>query len=62
MHEKYGDKVEFHVLGSCEGDYADRLNELTNRGVLVYHGPQSDVRPFFAKASCTIHPTFILKV
>lgn len=58
MHEKYGDKVEFHVLGSCEGDYADRLNELTNRGVLVYHGAQSDVRPFFAKASCTIHPTF----
>lgn len=58
MHAKYGDKVEFHVLGACEGDYEKRLNDLTSKDVLHYHGSQSDVRPFLAMGNCTVHPTF----
>jgi len=50
--------TEFHVLGACEGDYEKRLNDLTNEGILVYHGRQSDVRPFFAMGSCAVHPSF----
>lgn len=50
--------TEFIVLGPCEGDYENRLNELTQKGVLKYVGPQSDVRPFFASGQCTVHPTF----
>lgn len=56
-HEK-GYKAEFHVLGGCEGDYESRLKDLTAKGIVNYHGRQSDVRPFFAMANCTIHPTF----
>ena len=58
MHKKYGDKVEFHVIGFCEGDYEARLKKLTDEKVLVFHGLQTDVRPFFAMGNCTIHPTF----
>lgn len=51
-------KVEFHVVGGCEGDYTARLQKLNDAGVIRYHGRQSDVRPFFTNAHCTIHPTF----
>lgn len=50
--------TEFHVLGGCEGDYESRLHELQNDGIISYHGRQADVRPYFAKGYCTIHPSF----
>ena len=53
-----GYNTEFIALGFCEGDYENRLKDLTKKGVLKYMGPQSDVRPFFAQGQCTIHPTF----
>ena len=55
---KYLDKVEFHIVGWCEDEYEQRLKLLNAKGVIVYHGGQSDVRPFIAKSNCTIHPTF----
>lgn len=50
--------TEFHVLGGCEGDYEQRLQELQDKGVIIYYGQQSDVRPFIANVHCTIHPSF----
>lgn len=50
--------TEFHILGGCEGDYKNRLELLNNNGIVVYHGLQSDVRPFIANTHCTIHPSF----
>lgn len=50
--------TEFHVLGGCEGDYQQLLSELHDKRIIVYHGQQSDVRPFIANVHCTIHPTF----
>ena len=50
--------TEFHILGGCEGDYEERLRCMTEQGIVVYHGAQSDVRPFIANASCLIHPSF----
>lgn len=50
--------TEFHVVGWCEGDYEQRLKKLNDDGVIIYHGGQSDVRPFIEKVHCTIHPTF----
>lgn len=50
--------TEFHVLGSCEGDYQKRLLDLHEKKIIIYHGQQSDVRPFIANVHCTIHPTY----
>ena len=50
--------TEFHVLGGCEGAYQEQLSVLHEKGIIVYHGQQSDVRPFIEKVHCTIHPTF----
>lgn len=51
-------KTEWHVVGGCEGDYETRLKSLHEKGVIIYHGKQSDVRPFNASIHCGIHPTF----
>ncbi len=59
MKEKYGDKVVFHILGFCEDEsYKRILDELSARGIVVYHGQQNDVRPFIARIHCSIHPSF----
>ena len=50
--------TEFHILGGCEGDYEERLRRMTDEGIVVYHGAQSDVRPFLKEAACLIHPSF----
>lgn len=50
--------TEFHIIGGCEGDYAIRLKHMTEDGIVIYHGMQSDVRPFIESASCIIHPSF----
>ena len=55
---KMHNNVEFHVVGGCEGNYEDRLLELQKKGIVNYHGRQPDVRPYFAMASCTLHPSF----
>ena len=55
--EKYP-RTEFHILGTCEEAYDERLKELQDRGVVIYHGQQMDVRPFIANSHCTVHPSY----
>ncbi|KMK91017.1 glycosyltransferase family 4 protein [Rossellomorea marisflavi] len=50
--------TRFHILGFCEEDYEERLEELEKKGIISYHGMQSDVREFHKIAHCTIHPTY----
>lgn len=57
IREKYY-RTEFHIVGPCEDAYEDKLKELQQNGVVIYHGQQSDVRPFIANAHCTVHPSF----
>ncbi len=57
IREKYINTV-FHILGECEEDYKDKLKELDDRGIIKYHGLQSDIKPFLERSHCTIHPTY----
>jgi glycosyltransferase involved in cell wall biosynthesis len=50
--------TKFHVLGFCEEDYEQKLQELQDKGIIHYHGMQSDVREFHKISHCTIHPTY----
>ena len=50
--------VEFHIVGWCEEAYTERLRELQDKGIIIYHGPVSDVRPLIGMAHCTVHPSF----
>ena len=50
--------VEFHVVGSGSAHYKQRLAELSQQGIVVYHGQQLDVRPFYRMAHCTVLPSY----
>lgn len=58
IKNKYQD-VEFHIIGDCEEEhYKDLLNELNEKKMIIYHGFQSDVRPFLAMSHCVILPSY----
>jgi len=51
--------VEFHFVGDCqEQEYLDILKEKEAKGVIRWHGAQSNVRDFIAQSSCLIHPSY----
>lgn len=50
--------TEFHIVGPCEDAYEEQLKRLQNNGTIIYHGLQSDVRPFIGASHCTVHPSF----
>lgn len=57
VREKYPD-TEFQILGRCEGDYQQQLDELVGRGIVNYLGTTSDVRPFIGAVHCTVMPSY----
>lgn len=57
IKEKYPN-TQFHILGFCEESYEVKLKAMHNKGIIQYHGMQSDVREFHKISHCTIHPTF----
>ena len=58
MKREYGDSVEFHIVGSFEEAYKPVMDELEKAGVVKYHGYQSDMKPFYAMASCIVLPSY----
>ena len=58
MKQKYGDGVEFHIVGSFEEAYKPVMDELEQSGVVKYHGYQSDMKPYYAMASCVVLPSY----
>ena len=58
MKQEYGDGVEFHIVGSFEEGYKPLMDELEKAGVVKYHGYQSDMKRFYAMASCVVLPSY----
>ena len=48
----------FHVCGFCEDAYEDKLKDLTDKGIINYHGMVRDIKGFLKGIHCTIHPTY----
>lgn len=55
---RHQDKVELHILGNCEDNYSRQLNNLHERGVVIYQGAKPDVRPYVASCHCLILPSY----
>lgn len=58
MKQQYGNDVEFHIVGSFEESYKPIMDELEQAGVVKYHGYQSDMKSFYAMASCVVLPSY----
>lgn len=51
--------THFHIVGIKDDvEYSAKVDEYADRGIIEFHGPQSDVRPFIARAHCQVHPTY----
>ncbi len=50
--------VIFEICGDCEETYEKVLKEMSDNKEIIYHGRVSDVRPYIAKSSCVVLPTF----
>src|SRR5690625_2201090 len=59
--KKIHPNTEFHVVGFCEEAYEDKLEDLDDRGIIKYHGQQTNVRSYYQITHCTIHPTYYLE-
>jgi len=57
IRSKYPNTV-FHVCGFCEDAYEDNLKDLTDKGIINYHGMVRDIKGFLKGIHCTIHPTY----
>lgn len=57
LKKKYNN-VEFHILGSFDENYRERVLSMDKLGVIVYHEPVPDVRPFLQKSHCVVNPSY----
>lgn len=57
IRERYPE-TRFHICGFCEQAYENRLKQMTDEGIIIYHGLVKDMAAVYAKMSCTIHPTY----
>lgn len=58
VKEKYGDRVQFDVVGFFEDDFEERTTRLQAEGVLQFHGFQMDPRPYYAAIHCVVLPSY----
>lgn len=50
--------TRFHVCGGCEQNYTEKLQQLHEKEVIIYHGRVNDVPKMHQISHCTIHPTY----
>ena len=55
----HSENVIFDVCGMCDDEnYQLILNEAHEAGVVVYHGLQKDMNPFYEQCSCFLYPSY----
>lgn len=58
IRSKYPQTV-FHICGGCDDEkYKELLNKYEAEGTVVYHGEQGDMRPWFERCACLVHPSY----
>ena len=54
----HSDRVHFDIMGYCDEDYQDLLNELEGQGILRQIGFHTEVHPYLAAASAIVVASF----
>lgn len=57
IREKYPNTC-FHVCGFGDDYYENKMRQLHEEGIIVYHGLVQDVRQVLKDVHCVIHPTY----
>ena len=55
----HGENCVFEVVGGCDDEnYLQILKEAQEQNVIVYHGLQKDMTPFYERCSCLLYPSY----
>lgn len=54
----HSEAVSFELLGYCDEDYQEKLDQYESQGIIIQHGFHTDVRSFLKEASALILPTY----
>lgn len=57
LHQAYGSNVVLDLVGFFEDEYMQSINQLIEKGCAVFHGFQTDPRPYYAMADCVVLPS-----
>lgn len=57
LRKKYSN-VFFDIVGPMEDDYKERIDELVQRGIVIYHDYQKNVKPYIEKCHCFVLPSY----
>lgn len=57
IRKKYPE-TRFHICGTYEQDYEEKVDRLISDGTVIFHGDVVDMVPMYQKASCVIHPSY----
>ena len=51
-------ETRFHICGFCEQAYEEKLQQLNEEGIIIYHGLVKNMTDIYRKMSCVVHPTY----
>lgn len=51
-------EARFHICGEYEEDYRSKVDELIEKGIVIYHGLVDDMAEIYRNIDCTVHPTY----
>lgn len=58
LYSELGDKIMLDLVGFFDDDYEEKVNELVSKGMAVFHGFQSEPRPYYMAADCVVMPSY----
>lgn len=59
LYSKYGKKVQLDIVGFYDSDdLAVAIQEAEALGAVVFHGFQTDPRPYYAQTDCVVVPSY----
>ena len=58
IKKKHGEKVVFDLVGFFEEEYKEKVEQLVEDGVVVFHGFQSEPIPYYGMSHCVILPSY----
>lgn len=57
LQKEYGGRFVLDMVGFYEDAYKEQVDELTEQGVIAFHGFQKEPRPYYVKADCVVQPS-----
>lgn len=58
LKKEYGDRVVFDMVGFFEDEYKELVEKLQNERVIVFHGFDTEPRPYYEMCNCVVLPSY----